>query len=118
KEQVLTQLDPAVTCPYFQPIGPAALHHSAEMSLKTAENNLAFVQARADLGAATQLHAARAVANVEMARQNLADTALSRDIAARQLASLSGIVPEAVEAVPEVGLESEGPLSSWVDEVE
>jgi len=118
QEQVLSQLDTAVARSYFLLIGAAALHHSAELSLKSAEDNLAFVQARADLGAATQLDAARAVANVEMARQNLADTALSRDIAARQLASLSGLEPEAVEAFPEVGLESEGPLSSWLDDAE
>jgi outer membrane protein TolC len=118
QELVLSQVDTAVARSYFLLVGAAALRHSAELSLKSAEDNLAFVQARADLGAATQLDSARAIANVEVARQNLADTALSQDIAARQLETLSGLTPQAVESFPEVGLETEGPLSSWLDDAE
>jgi len=118
QELVLSQVDTAVARQYFLLVGAAALHRSAELSLASAEDNMKFVQARADLGAATELDLARALANVEVARQNLADAALGRDLAARSLETLSGLTPEAVSAFPEVGLESEGPLSSWIDDAE
>jgi len=118
QELVLSQVDTAIARSYFLLVGAAALHHSAELSLKSAEENLAFVQARADLGAATELDLARARANVEVSRQNLADALLGRDVAARQLETLSGLSPQAVDSFPEVGLQSEGPLSSWLDNAE
>jgi outer membrane protein TolC len=118
QDLVLSQVDTSVARSYFILVGASALMNSAEASLKSAEDNASFVTARADLGAATDLDSARALANVEAARQQLADATLGRDLAARQLETLSGLTPAAVEAVPEVSLESEGPLSSWLEGLE
>jgi len=118
EDLVLAQLDTAIARSYFILVGASALTTSAELSLKSAEDNAAFVTARADLGAATELDLARAQANVEVARQNVADASLGKDLAARQLETLSGLVPAAVDAVPEISLEPEGSLESWLDGLE
>jgi len=118
QELVLSQVDTSVARSYFILVGASALMTSAEASLKSAEDNASFVTTRSDLGAATELDSARALANVEVARQQLADATLGRDLAARQLETLSGLTPTAVDAIPQVSVESEGPLSSWLDGLE
>jgi outer membrane protein TolC len=106
------QVQATVARIYYTLVGSAALVRSAEKSLQIAEQNAAFVSSRFDLGASTNLDLQRAQANVERAKQDLADAVLGRDLAARQLETLSGLTPTAVEQFPEVTLEEPAPLDT------
>ncbi len=108
-------VETAVARAYYTLIGTSALTEAAEKSLASAEDNLSFVTTRADLGAATNLDAERARANVERVRQDLTDAKLGRDLAARSLQTLTGVTPAAVEHFPEASLTPEASLASWVN---
>lgn len=108
------QVETAVARTFFILVGTAALVDSAEKSLASAEANFRFVDTRAQLGAATTLDVERARANVERFKQDVADAVLNRDLAARQLETLSGVRPTAVNEFPEVSLDSQGDLSDWL----
>jgi outer membrane protein TolC len=98
---------------YFQFLGASALVDSAKNSVEAAESNLKNVTARHESGAATELDQSRAVANVERARQDVADAELATQLAARSLETLSGLSPTA--PVPFAGddLHEEAPLERW-----
>jgi len=115
REYIDSQLVGAVTRSYFFFVGASAMMAAAEKSLQSAEDNLRFVQNRADLGAATQLDVARASANVERARQDVADTNLSQKLTARNLTTMTGIQPSPVEEISAQSLEPERPLSDWLN---
>ncbi len=108
------QVETTVARTYFLLVSAAALVDSAEKSVASAEDNFRFVDTRAQLGAATSLDVERARANVERFRQDLADAILNRDLAARQLETLSGVRPSRVEEYPEVALDPQGELSEWL----
>lgn len=108
------QVETTVARTYFLLVSAAALVDSAEKSVASAEDNFRFVDTRAQLGAATSLDVERARANVERFRQDLADAILNRDLAARQLETLSGVRPSRVEEYPEVSLDPQGELSEWL----
>lgn len=114
REYVDSQLVSAVTRSYFFFVGASAMAAAAEKSLHSAEANLAYVQIRAELGAATQLDVARASANVERARQDVADANLSRQLTARNLTTLTGLQPSPVEGNFLASLEPEQPLDDWL----
>lgn len=116
QQRILAQIDISIAQAYYLFVGTAALVQSAERSVQSAEQNAAFVTTRSELGAATELDSARARANVEIARQDLADAKLGHELAGRNLETLSGIAPEPVEQFPAVNLEPEGPLSTWLNE--
>jgi outer membrane protein TolC len=108
------QVVSTVTRSYFVYVGASALTKAAEKSLRSAEDNLNFVKNRAEFGAATELDVARANANVERARQDVADADLSRKLTARNLETLTGIQPSPVEATSFQSLDPESPLSDWM----
>ncbi len=99
---------------YYSFIGASALAQAARSSLEMAEDNLRFVSIRHEAGAALQLDVERARANVERAKQDVADAALLRATAARSLETASGLTPLAVTEFPEDDLHSEGSLESWL----
>jgi outer membrane protein len=99
---------------YYNYLGASALVRSAELSVKATEDNLRVVEARRDAGAATELDRERARANVERARQDVADAQLQMDLAARQLETLSGLTPAPAEAFPEDDLQHEAPIQTWL----
>lgn len=104
----------SVTRAYFNFLGASALVRSAELSLKATEDNLRVVEARRDAGAATELDRERARANVERARQDIADAKLAVDLAARQLETLSGLSPTRAESFPVDDLHEEAPVQTWL----
>jgi outer membrane protein TolC len=103
----------AVSQAYFQFIGASALARSARLSVSSSEENLRNVEARRSAGVATDLDRERAIANVERARQDLADAELSMDLAARNLETLSGLSPAASDDFPADDLHEEAPLERW-----
>lgn len=108
----------SVTRAYFNFLGASALVRSAELSLKATEDNLRVVEARRDAGAATELDRERARANVERARQDIADAKLAVDLAARQLETLSGLSPTRAESFPVDDLHNEAPVETWLSQAD
>lgn len=108
----------SVTRAYFNFLGANALVRSAELSLKATEDNLRVVEARRDAGAATELDRERARANVERARQDVADAKLAVDLAARQLETLSGLTPTEAESFPVDDLHNEAPVETWLSQAQ
>lgn len=115
RDQIDSQVISAVTRTYFTYVGAAALTTAAEKSLHSAEDNLEFVQNRAEFGVATTLDVARANASVERARQDVSDATLSKTLTARNLETLTGLRPEVANAAPAQSLEPERPLSEWLN---
>ncbi|MGC4089180.1 MAG: TolC family protein [Polyangiaceae bacterium] len=109
-------IDRNVTRAYFNFLGASALVHSAELSQKATEDNLKVVSARRDAGAATDMDRERASASVEGARQEVANAKLNADLAARQLETLSGLVPAAAEEFPADDLHAEAPIETWLNQ--
>jgi outer membrane protein TolC len=103
----------AVVRAYFQFLGAGALASSAKNSVLAAEANFKNVEARREAGAATDLDKERARANVERARQDVADAELLGQLAARSLETLSNVTP--TPAAPFAGddLHVEAPLARW-----
>jgi outer membrane protein len=66
------------------------------------------------VGVALELDYERALANLERIRQDLADAVLMRDLAARNLETLSGISPTPATAYPEDDLRGEGDIAEWL----
>lgn len=106
----------AVAQAYFTFLGASALVQASEKSLTSAEANLAFVETRGELGAATELDLAQAEANVERCKQDIADARLLRTTSARNLETLTGMMPEEPVDHPVDNLEPEKPLNQWLDE--
>jgi outer membrane protein TolC len=101
---------------YYQYLGASALVRSAERSIDAAGENQKFVEVRRAAGAATDLDLERASANVERARQDLADAELGVALSGRSLETLSGLSPEASDgALRDDDLHGEGPLQGWLD---
>ncbi|HWO14439.1 MAG TPA: TolC family protein [Polyangiaceae bacterium] len=101
---------------YYLYVGAWALVRSARESIDAADANRSYVEARRGAGAATDLDLERASANVERARQDLADAELGVALSARSLETLSGLRPEPSETSPaEDDLHSEGALESWLE---
>jgi len=113
-EQSQNDVQRVVARAYYAYIGGAALVEAAERSQKIAEDNLAFVTTRHEIGVATELDRERARANLEQAKQDRAQAQLISITAGRNLETASGIVPTPVEAYPRDDLHPEAPLSEWL----
>lgn len=116
EQSTATQFDVsrAVTRAYYNYLGAAALLRSARESVAAAEVNLRNVEARRGAGAATDLDQQRALANVERARQDIADAELVQNLAARNLETLSGLTPTGATEAMSDDLRAEAPLTSWL----
>lgn len=114
-ESIDSNLDRQVAQSYFTYIGASALVLAAEKSLANSEENLTYVRSRTALGVATELDQERAIANVESAKQDLADANLIVLTAKRNLETLSSLTPGKVEAYPEDDLHHEAPLEDWIN---
>lgn len=107
-------VDRAVTRAYYSYEGAAAIALSARKSVGAAEANQRFVSDRRDAGAVTDLDLQRAIANLERAKQDVADADLAIALSARALWTLSGLEPTPAEAPVEDDLHPEAPLQSWL----
>ena len=94
----------------------AGLVETAKKSIDVAEKNRGSVEDRVAAAVATELDKERAIANVERAKQDLADAELSQNLAARALLSLTRLTPTAVTGYAEDDLHAEGPLAQWIGE--
>jgi outer membrane protein TolC len=82
-----------VTQDYYQLVADLGLVEAARRALEVAETNLALTQERMRAGSAAGLEVDRARAEVERQVQQLAAAELDRELAARSLASGTGIAP-------------------------
>lgn len=114
-EVVGADITRAVARAYYSFVGASALAVSARHSLQMAEDNFAFVSIRREAGAALELDVERARANVERAKQDVADADLVQITAARNLETLSGASPTPVTNPVEDDLHEEGPLQTWLN---
>ena len=114
QELVGTELDQAVSGAYFSYVGAWALRESAHESVTMAEENATLVQARREVGVATELDVERARSNVERARRDLADAELVLSISARTLETITGVSPAPVRNYPNDDLRTEAPLQNWL----
>lgn len=112
------EVERAVARTYYQYLGSSVLARAAEESTRSAEQNLELVDARRSSGAATDLDHARALANLERARQELADARLAVDLTARAIETLSGVWPGPATSFPEDDLSPEQPLPRWLARLE
>lgn len=108
------EISRAVTRGYYQFVGASALLRAARESEKLAGANLKNVEDRRSAGAATELDRERARANVERARQDVADAELAIALAGRALETLSGMAPTDAGDFPEDDLHAEAPLDRWL----
>lgn len=97
----------AVTQLYFQLVGSRAMVESAQRSLAVAEQGLAFVTARREVGVASAAEVARAEAEVHRARQMIQEAGLGVTLGERNLANLTG-VELAGRALPAIDARSGG----------
>lgn len=116
-QQTLTAYDTDrnVSRAYYSFIGASALVASAEKSLKNAEDNAAYVTTRREVGVAVDLDLERAKANVERAKQDLADARLMTALSARTLETLTGLSPTPATEYPSDDLAPEGDIKGWLD---
>jgi outer membrane protein TolC len=104
----------AIARAYFQFVGASAIGRAAQESVRLAEANAQNVGDRLAAGAATELDRQRALANVERAKQDVADAELLRATSARALETTSGLAPSESETLAEDDLAGEAPLEAWL----
>lgn len=114
KDLTERQLSQSVVQAYYTLMGSAALIRSAEMSLDASQKNLDYVKTRVSAGVAPDLDLQRAIANVERAKQDVADAQLSQVLAARSLETLARIRAEPATDFPTDDLHAEAPLADWL----
>jgi outer membrane protein TolC len=98
---------------YYQLVGAEALRQSAARSLEAAQANHSLTVERRAGGVATQLDVARAAAEVERGRQNVADADLLGAISRRALATITGIIANGEAPAAADDLLPEAPLDQW-----
>jgi outer membrane protein TolC len=92
----------------------SALRKSAERTLQAAQTNADLTRERRTGGVATALDVERAQADVERAKQNIADVELQIELANRSLRTLTSIEPSGESPVMrEDDLHEEAPLTQW-----
>ncbi len=109
------QLKEKVIRAYYQLAATSALIRSANTSLEASQKNSDFVKNRLSAGVIADLDLQRALANVEGARQDVANAELSRVLAVRSLETLARVHPETPTSFPEDDLHEEAPLATWLD---
>jgi outer membrane protein len=103
----------AVAQRYYQVLAAEALIESAARTVSAGEENRRIAGIRKDQGAATELDVQRANAEVERARQLVADAELLRAVSRNALESLTGVVPSAGAPPLADDLTDEAPLTAW-----
>lgn len=114
--QTLTRLgvQQQIVNSYNQIIGAEALVASSKRSVEAAQRNVAVVRDRRTAGLVSDFDVQRATANVERARQDLADAELTESLSRRNLETLTGITPLPSESTREDDLHEEAPLATWL----
>lgn len=118
RAQTRRVLDERVVRAYYLYAATTGLRQIADRSLALAEKNKKNVSDRLEAGVASELDVERATANVERAKQDIADAELSSTLAARALETLSRVKPEPSAGIAEDDLHDEGTLDSWVSAID
>ncbi len=108
------EIERVVAARYYQVVAAESLVDAAGRTLKAAEESQRVVLLRREAGAATEIDLERAQAEIERARQALADAELLRAVSRQALGSLSGLAPSPGAQPLEVDLTDEAPLASWL----
>lgn len=103
-----------VVSAWYRLVAARALLASAEASVTIAEENAAMVSSRASAGLASELDRLGAEADVETARQRVAEAELDAALARRSLYVLSGVRPGEQAAPLDDALAEEPPLDRWL----
>jgi outer membrane protein TolC len=98
---------------FYQVHAQRAVLAAAERTLDTSVSNLRTIELRLAAGLATELDLARARAEVERNKQSSANATYNVIVTERQLATLSGLVPEPGGGLPDDDLHEEAPLASF-----
>ncbi|MBP9112748.1 MAG: TolC family protein [Polyangiaceae bacterium] len=117
KVQGLRSLDERVVRSYALLVAAHTLGAVAARSLALAEQNRTLVRERKAAGSASDLDVMRADANVERAKQEVADASLSYSLGQRTLETLSGVSPTRPEGTLEDPMNEEAPLDEWLGRV-
>lgn len=109
----------AVVMLWHQLVASRLLVGAAERSLEVAERNRTNAAARVEVGTAPQLELARAEAEAQRARQNLAEARLQATLTANNLENATGLAPSA-DSIAELDddLREEPPLERYLVELE
>ncbi len=109
------QTDASVAQDYYQLVANVGLVAAAERALSVSRASLALFQQRFEAGAAARLDLDRAQAEVERAIQQLASAQLQVELAARSLASRTGVAPDLSGEALELPrkLDEEPPLTTF-----
>lgn len=113
-ESTQVDVERTITKSYFDLLAARAVVGAAERTLATDESNLAVIEQRRAAGIATALDKERAVAEVERAKQTLAQANYLAGAAARILATQSGLEPEKGGEVPSDDLHEEAPVATFL----
>ncbi len=111
----IAEIDEKVTRAYYGYVAGRALERSTKRALEVAEENLRYVSSRVESGLASEVDAARARAEIEQRRQDVAGAELSTKQAGRSLERLTGITVRGDADLLSVAPPPEAPLAEWVE---
>lgn len=114
----LVDLDDRIVAAYTNLIAYEALSRSAAGGLDAARANLEVVRARESGGLASDLDVRRATAQVAAAEQTIAEAALRKRSAARELEAITGVAVVDPIPAPPADLRAEAALPTWLDGLE
>ena len=116
-EQTALDTDKLIARAYFTVIAADALVRAADGSLKCALENHELVAQRQRVGLATDLDVRRSTAEVEHARQAVADARYTSVVTRRALETLSGVTPDlgAPALVDDLGADGAGAATTSLE---
>jgi outer membrane protein len=110
------EVQKAIARAYYQVVAADALLEASDRNVKSALENLRYVEQRQAAGFANEVDVKRAAAEVERNRQTEADSRYLLETSRRLLGTLSGTSPGTGVAPLVVELEASAPLSEWLGE--
>jgi outer membrane protein TolC len=108
----------SVITAYYSLVASRAVRDAAERTLATSEENVGVVSSRVDAGLGSELDRQRAIADVERARQSVAEAELAEAIAARNLYVTTGLAADISDAALDDELAPEDPLEQYTGTAE
>jgi outer membrane protein TolC len=101
---------------YYNLLGAQALVKAATQSISATEVIVARTKERVAAGVASPVDEARAVSELSLKRQTLADAEQGAAVAARTLETLTGVMPKELVKPPLDDLHAEPPAENWYGE--
>jgi outer membrane protein TolC len=104
----------AIAKAYYQVVGAYALIEAGERTVKSSDENLAYMRQRETAGVAAEVDVKRAIAERERNRQVVADSRFVLATSLRLLETLSTLTPSAGNAGVDVSLDPPAPLDDFL----